>query len=62
MLADDRGLANHDARAVVDEEAAADLRAGMNIDAGGFMRDVGDQPGHDGNAEPVAARGRADGV
>ena len=34
VLADGRRFADDDAGAVVDEEAAADLRAGMDVDAG----------------------------
>ena len=33
VVADLRGLADHHARAVIDEEAAADGRAGMDLDA-----------------------------
>ena len=32
VVADDRGLADHDARAMINEETAADRRAGMNVD------------------------------
>ena len=41
-LADHGGLADHDAGAVVDEEAGADLRARVDVDAGGGMRQFGD--------------------
>ena len=41
-LADDGGLADHHAGAVVDEEAAADLRARVDVDAGGRMRNLRD--------------------
>ena len=34
VLADLRGLADHDARAVVDEEVFSQLRAGMDVDPG----------------------------
>ncbi|MNP54557.1 hypothetical protein D3C76_1491220 [compost metagenome] len=38
-LADDRGLADYHTGPVVDEEAAADLRARVNVDAGSRMGD-----------------------
>ena len=41
MLADHGRLANHDAGAVVDEEAPSDRRAGMNVDSGQRMSDLG---------------------
>jgi serine O-acetyltransferase len=37
-------LADHDARAVVDETPATDLRGGMDLDAGQKARGVGNQP------------------
>ena len=49
MVADDGGLAYHDAGAVVDEEIAADLRAGVNIDTGaavGVLRHHAGDGGH----------------
>ncbi|CAJ3720423.1 Uncharacterised protein [Burkholderia pseudomallei] len=52
-LADDRGLADHDARAVVDEEARADLRARMDIDARGRMRDLVDEAREQRHTEPI---------
>ena len=46
-VTDHRGFSNHDARAVIDEEAAPDTRAGVNVDAPigiGYLRDdPGDQ-------------------
>ena len=42
-IADDRGLADHDAGAVVDEELAADPRAGVDVDAGAAVRVLGEQ-------------------
>ena len=41
MRPDFRRLANDYAGAVVDEEMRADLRAGMNIDAGAAVRPLG---------------------
>src|SRR5690349_24994792 len=40
IVADDAGLANHDAHAVIDEEAAANLRGGMNFNSGEQARDL----------------------
>ena len=40
VVADLGGLADHDAHAVVDEEASADRRAGMDLDAGQPARDL----------------------
>src|SRR5579859_6759559 len=40
IVADDTGLADHDPHAVVDEEAAADLRPGMNFNSGQQARDL----------------------
>ena len=40
VIADDRGLADDDAHPVIDEQAAANLRAGMNFDAGQKSRDL----------------------
>src|SRR5690606_7958879 len=40
-FADDAGFPNHDPRAVVDEEAAGDGGAGVNVDAGVRVRDFG---------------------
>ena len=47
MLADDGGFADDDARPMIDEEALADLRPRMNVNAsrrvGDFREDAGDQ-------------------
>ena len=40
-LANDGGFTNHDARPVVDEEAAANLRAGVDVDTGGRVGNFG---------------------
>src|SRR3546814_1500524 len=44
VVADLRGLADHHAHAVVDEEAAPDGGARMNLDAGQQARDGGNPP------------------
>src|SRR5271167_4187483 len=46
-LADDGRFANHDTRDVVDEEAAADFRAWVDVDAGLRMREFGDDGSDD---------------
>ena len=43
VVADDRRLADDDAHAVVDEEPLADLRAGVDLDAGEAPAEVRDQ-------------------
>ena len=48
VVADLGRLADDDAHAVVDEEALADLRAGVNLDAGDQTAEVGDQRGRTG--------------
>ena len=53
VAADDRRLADHDARSVVDEEAFADLRARMDVDAGRGMRDFRDDPREHRRAETI---------
>ena len=45
VVADLRRLADDDAHAVVDEEALADLGAGVDLDAGEEAADVRDEPG-----------------
>ena len=44
-LSEDGRLANHDTRAVIDEEARTDPGAGMNVDAGVGVRLLGDDAG-----------------
>mmetsp|Transcript_81526 Transcript_81526/g.226737 ORF Transcript_81526/g.226737 Transcript_81526/m.226737 type:complete len:357 (-) Transcript_81526:246-1316(-) len=51
--AEDGGLADHDAGAVVDETAFADLRAGVDVDAGVGMREFSDHAGDQRHTEPV---------
>ena len=53
VAANDRGLADDDAGAVVDEEAFADLGARMNVDPCRRMRDLGDHPRQQRRAELV---------
>ena len=43
VVADLGGLADHHAHAVVDEEAAADRRAGMDLDAGEEAAELRDE-------------------
>ena len=43
-LADDRGFADHHTGPMVDEEARADLRAGVDIDTGGRVGDFRNDP------------------
>ncbi len=52
-FADDGRLADDDAGAVIDEEAAADLRARMNVDAGLRMRELRDDARNDGRTEQM---------
>ena len=53
VAADDGGLADDDAGAVIDEEARADRGAGMDVDAGLRMGDFRDDPREQRRAEPV---------
>src|SRR5262245_53646190 len=48
-IADFARLADHHAHAVVDEEAPADRRAGMDLDAGEKAADLRDQPWYERN-------------
>ena len=45
VVPDFRGFADHDAHPVVDEQLSADLRAGMNLDAGLFPAPLADPSG-----------------
>ena len=45
-LANDGGFADHDAGAVIDEQALSDLGAGMNVDPSLGAGDIGDQARH----------------
>jgi FMN-dependent oxidoreductase (nitrilotriacetate monooxygenase family) len=58
-LADDRGFADHHAGAMVDEEAGADLRRRVDVDAGRRMCDVRYQTRQERRAETVQAMGQA---
>ena len=53
VVPDDRGLADHDAHAMVDEEAMPDLRARVDLDAGEHAVEVRDQSRQHRNAQPV---------
>src|SRR5262245_49917765 len=48
---DFRRLANHDARAVIDEKVIADLRARMDVDAGAAVSPLGHHAGNERNIE-----------
>ena len=50
VVADDGGLADHDAHAVVDEQALADRSRRVNLDARPQAIEVGDQPGQERDA------------
>src|SRR5262249_21919802 len=52
-LADDAGLPDDDAGAVVDEEARADLRARVDVDAGRAVGELGDHARDQGDVERV---------
>jgi len=53
MVAEHRGLADHDAHAVVDEQAFADGGAGMDLDAGEQAGQLRDQPRQEEPADAV---------
>lgn len=53
VIADLAGLADHDPRAVIDEEAAADLRAGVDVDARRRVRALGDDARCERDTQPV---------
>src|ERR1044072_9721747 len=52
-LADHRGFADDDAGAMVDEEAAADLRSRMDVDAGQRMGDLANLPRQEPGAQAM---------
>jgi hypothetical protein len=56
-LTDDRSFTDDDARAVVDEEACAYVRARMDVDAGLAVGFLGDDPGGQRGAQPVQGVG-----
>src|SRR5688572_21808794 len=58
-VAHDRGLADDDAGAVVDEELAPDRRAGVDVDAGAPVRVLGDEPRQQRDLEAVEDMGDA---
>ena len=45
-------FADHDAGAMIDEEAGSDLCTGMNVDAGAGMRNLADDPRQNRRAKP----------
>src|SRR5208337_2129640 len=56
IVADDRGFADHHARAMIDEETLADHRARMDVDIGQKPRDERNGPGEEfiiGGPKPV---------
>ena len=55
--AHDGGFPDHHAGAVVDEEAFADRRAGVDVDAGARIGELGDQPRDDRRAEIMQSCG-----
>ena len=59
MLADLGGFADHDAGAVVDEEVVADLRAGVDVDAGAAVGPLGHHAGNERDVELVELVGQA---
>ena len=58
MVADDRGLAHHDAGAVVDEEVFADGGPGVDIDAGDAVGVLGHHSGQHGYPQGVEHMGQ----
>ena len=69
IVADLGGLADHDAGAMIDEEALADLRRRMDVDIGQKTAEPGQQPGRelpvglstdDGRCDARSAHGRPD--
>ncbi len=53
VVADNRGLADHDAGTVIDEKARSDAGAGMDIDPSSGMRDFGNQASHQPGVQPM---------
>ena len=53
VLTDDASLADHDARAVIDEEARSNARAGVDIDAGRLVSQLGDHSRNERHAQCV---------
>ena len=53
VVADDGGFAHYDAGAVVDEEIAADLRAGVNVDTGAAVSVLRHHTGNGGDMAQV---------
>ena len=59
VVADDRCLTDDDSHAMVDEEAAANLRSGMDFDSRKEAGDGGNNPGSDEPLMPVEAVSQA---
>ena len=59
IVADDGGLADDDAGAVVDEEVSADLRPGVDVDAGAAVGVFRHDPGDKGHLQLVEHVGQA---
>src|SRR5579872_4587085 len=59
VVPDFGGLADYDARTVVDEETAADGSAGMDLDSGEKAAELGDHPRDEGDAPAVEPMGKA---
>ena len=59
MTMDLGGLADDDAHAVVDDETAADLRAGVDLDAGAAAAALGDEPREEKQLVIIAPVGQA---
>jgi hypothetical protein len=65
MIPDDRGLSDHHARTMVDEECASDPSAGMNLHARSEPGEHGEKPRHEAQTvtvAPVRDAVREDGV
>ena len=57
VVADQRGLADHDAGAVVDDHRMAQRRAWMNVDAGPLVSPLGQDARQDRDSQLVEAMG-----
>jgi len=59
IVADFGGFADDDAHAVIDEEAAANARAGVDFDAGEEAADLGEDAGEEGYSPAIELMGKA---
>src|SRR5450631_4413304 len=59
VVPDDRGLADHDARAMIDKKARSDAGARMNVDPRPGVRDLRDQSSDQPRVQPVQDVGEA---